>query len=153
MKKFFAKILGFIKKLYSKLVDETKEHIPTAIKAVEAIKSVMDSQADEVVLSIFKILIPQLPTDQINIVKNKLESALPKVILELNLINSIANTTDVNEQLKMILEALKLSDDDVKAEKYHTLASKILVILSDGKITWGESVMFTEWYYQTYVKK
>ncbi len=71
----------------------------------------------------------------------------------MNLVNSIANIEGVNAQLQAILNALKVSPDNVKAEKYHTLASKILVILSDGKIKWGESVIFTEWYYQTYIKE
>jgi hypothetical protein len=68
------------------------------------------------------------------------------------MVNSIAGIEGTNEQLQAILEALKVAPDNVKAEKYHTLASKILVILSDGKIKWGEAVIFTEWYYQTYCK-
>jgi len=153
MKKLWMKISSFMKKMYVKLIDETKENIPIAINIVEGVKKVMDSQVDDVILNILKVVIPSIPTAQINAVKEKIEKYLPKLLMELNLINTIANTTDVNEQLTLILNALKLSSDEVKAEKYHTLASKLLIILSDGKITWGESVMFTEWYYQTYVNK
>lgn len=153
MKKLWKKISSFISKLYASIIDETKHYIPIAINVVEAIKKVMDSQVDDVILSILYVAVPNIPADKVNLIKGKLEKELPKILLELNLINSIANTADVNEQLQKILDALKLSSDDIKAEKYHTLASKILVILSDGKITWGESVMFTEWYYQTYVKQ
>lgn len=97
--------------------------------------------------------LPNVPINKVNIVKAKLEEALPKIILEMNLINAVVNIENTNDQLQAILDALKLSKDDVKAEKYHTIASKVLVVLSDGKVSWGESVMFTEWYYQNYVKK
>ena len=78
---------------------------------------------------------------------------MPKILVELNLVNSIANIEGVNAQLQAILAALKVSTDDTKAEKYHIIASKLLVILSDGVITWSEAVIFTEWYYQSYVKQ
>lgn len=153
MKKFFKKIFAFIKKLYNSLKDETKQYLPIAIGAVEALKKLLDSHVDDVALAIVTTLIPSIPADKVNLVKAKLEAALPKILLEMNLVNSIANIEDPNAQLQAILDALKLSSDDVKAEKYHTLASKILVVLSDGKVTWGEAVMLTEWYYQTYVKQ
>lgn len=153
MKKLIQKIFAFIKKLYNKLVDETKELVPVAIKVVEGVKNVMDSPADDVALAIITSILPSLPKDKISYYKLKLEDYLPKLILELNLVNTIANETDVNKQLQMILEQLKLSSDEVKAEKYHVLASKVLVILSDGKITWSEAVVLVEWYYQTYMKK
>lgn len=152
MKKLIQKIFAFIKKLYNKLVDETKELVPVAIKVVEGIKKVMDSPVDDVTLAIIATIIPALPKDKISYYKLKLEDYLPKLILELNLVNTIANETDVNKQLQMILEQLKLSSDEVKAEKYHALASKILVILSDGKVTWSEAVILTEWYYQDFLK-
>lgn len=151
--KLLKKIRAFLKKVYDKLVDESKQYIPIAINVVEAVKKVMDSQVDDVVLSVLKILIPNIPDEQVDKVKGKIEEALPKLLLELNLVNSIANTDDINKQLQMVLDHLKLSSDDVKAEKYHTLASKLLMILSDGKVTWGEAVIFTEWYYQTYIKQ
>lgn len=153
MKKIFQKILNFIKKIYSSLKDETKQYLPVAINFVEAVKKVMDSPVDDIALSIVTTLIPSIPKDKVELVKQKIETALPKILLEMNLINSIANIEDTNQQLQAILDALKVSPDDVKAEKYHTMASKLLVILSDSKITWGEAVLFTEWYYQTYVKQ
>lgn len=153
MKKLWIKISSFIKKLYSNLVDESKEHLPLAITVVEGIKQVLDSQVDDIVLSVIQFALPNVPINKVNIVKAKLEEALPKIILEMNLINAVVNIENTNDQLQAILDALKLSKDDVKAEKYHTIASKVLVVLSDGKVSWGESVMFTEWYYQNYVKK
>lgn len=152
MKKLIKKLFNFIKKLYVSLKDETKEYLPIAIKTVEAIKKVMESPVDDVLLSVIGCVIPGLPTNKINIIKAKIEAELPKILLEMNLVNSIANIEDTNAQLQAILDALKVSTDDTKAEKYHTLASKLLIVLSDGKVTWSEAVMFTEWYYQTYVK-
>lgn len=153
MKKLWIKILSFIKRLYTKLVDETKFYIPVAIKVVEVLKTILDSPVDDIILTVITALVPNIPANKLDAIKSKIQAELPKILVELNLVNSIANIEGVNAQLQAILNALKVSPDNVKAEKYHTLASKILVILSDGKIKWGESVIFTEWYYQTYIKE
>jgi len=152
MKKLLLKILTFVKKIYEKLVDETKIYVPMSIKVVQTLKQIMDSPVDDILLTVVSSLVPGIPVAQVNIIKQKIENYLPKLLIELNLVNSIANIENTNDQLKAILDAIKCSPDDVKAEKYHTIASKLLVILSDNKITWGEAVMFTEWYYQTYMK-
>lgn len=153
MNKNLNEIFSFIKRIFAGLKYEAKKNIPVAIDVVEAIKKVLDSQVDDIVLSILGSLVPNLPVSQINIIKSKLEKELPKIILELNLVNLALNGQDINTQLQTILDQLKLSSDDIKAEKYHVMASKILVVLSDGKVTWGEAVMLTEWYYQNYIKK
>jgi len=153
MKKFFQKILSFVKKAFNALKDETKQYLPVAIKIVEALKKIMDSPVDDIILTVVGVVLPVLPIDKVNIIKAKIEAELPKILIELNLVNSIANIEDTNAQLQAILDALKVSTDDTKAEKYHTLASKLLIILSDGKVSWGEAVMFTEWYYQSYIKQ
>lgn len=153
MKRLWIKVKEFIKRLYSKIVDETKIYIPIAINVVEALKSFLDSPVDDVILTTVSLLIPNLPAKKIDVIKDKLQSALPAVLLELNLINAAAISSDINEQLKEVIKVLNLLPDESKAEKYHTIASRLLVILSDGKITWSEAVIFTEWYYQTYYKK
>lgn len=153
MKKLWRKVLAFIKRLYSKIVDETKIYIPVAINVVEVLKSILDSPVDDVILTVLGTVAPNLPVNKIDAIKDKIQAELPKILTELNLINSIANIEDTNEQLKAILAELKVCAEDIKAEKYHTIASKLLVILSDNKISWSEAVVFTEWYYQTYIKE
>lgn len=153
MKKLWIKISNFIKRLYIKLVDETKIYIPIAIKVVEVLKQILDSPVDDIILTVVGALVPNIPANKLATIKDKIQAELPKILIELNLVNSIAGIEGTNEQLQAILNQLKVSPDNVKAEKYHTLASKILIILSDGKIGWGEAVIFTEWYYQTYIKE
>ena len=153
MKKLWIKISNFIKRLYTKLVDETKIYIPIAIKVVEVLKQILDSPVDDIILTVVGTLVPNIPANKLGAIKDKIQAELPKILIELNLVNSIAGIEGTNEQLQAVLNALKVLPDNVKAEKYHTLASKILMILSDGKIGWGEAVIFTEWYYQTYIKE
>lgn len=135
MKKLLEKIKSAMKKLFTSLKYESKQYLPVAINAVEILKKVMDSPVDDIVIAAVEMLVPSLPASKINELKSKLVIALPKILLELNLINTIVNIESINDQLQAILDQLKLSSDEVKAEKYHILASKILVILSDGKIT------------------
>lgn len=121
--------------MYNKLQDEAKQNIPIAIKVVEVLKKIIESPVDDILLSATGMLVPGLPVAKIVVIKDKIEKELPKILIELNLINSIANIEGTNAQLQAILDALKVSPDDVKAEKYHTIASKMLVILSDSKIS------------------
>ena len=94
-------------------------------------------------------LIPGDIDDKIN---EKLRGFLPRLLLELQLVDSIANITDPNAQLQAILDKLKLSSDDAKNAFYHSLASLILQKLSDGKLSWSDAVAIAEYYYQNVTK-
>lgn len=138
-------MIAKIKWLYEKMLDETKEYIPVAINVVEGIIKVMDSPVDDILLGIIVAAMPnKLTGAKLFILKDKIEQALPKILIELNMVEAIANIEDTNDQLKAVLEALKVSTEDTKAEKYNIIATKLLVILSDNKISWSEAIVFTE---------
>lgn len=150
MKKLFKKV----KELYDVLLNRTKKWIPVAVNIVEGIKKVMDSEVDDVVLAIVKAAIPGETDDFIiNKVKSVVEKWLPKILLELQITESIANIQDKNEQLKAILAKIKVSSDETQNVFYHGLASLILEKLSDGKITWSESVLLAEYYFKNIKQK
>lgn len=154
MKKFLQKLWAGIVDLYDRLVGNTKKVIPLAINIVEAIKKVMDSPVDDVILEIIRLAIPGDADDKmIDKVKDLVEKWLPEILLRLKLADSIAGIEDKNEQLKAILGQLKLSPDAVKNVYYHSLASLILEKLSDGKIQWADAVAIAEYAYQHLIVK
>lgn len=154
MKNLLKKIWKGIKKAYDALVGKTKDLVPVAIRIVNAIKEVMDGPVDDVILTIVKKSIPGEADDVlIDKIKSVVEKWLPKVLLELKLIDSIANIKDRNEQLKAILAQLKLSSDETRAILYHGLASMILEKLSDGELSWSDSVAIAEYYYKNFISK
>ena len=154
MKKFLKKIWYAIKSLYESIVGSTRKCVPIAINIVEAIKSVMDTPVDDVILEILKRAIPGTADDVlIDKVKSVVEKWLPKILLELRLVDSVANIEDQNEQLKAILAQLKLSSDETQNMLYHGLASLILEKLSDGELSWSDSVAISEYYYVNFKKQ
>jgi hypothetical protein len=154
MKKLLSKIWNTIRNLYDSLVGNTRKYVPVAIRIVEAIKSVVDSPVDDIVLGIIKLAIPGTTDDKlIDKVKETVEKWLPKILLELRLVDSISTIEDPNEQLKAILAQLKLSSDETQAIVYHGLASLILEKLSDGELSWSDSVAISEYYYKHIHKK
>lgn len=152
--KFLRKLWASIASLFHKVDDEVKILVPIAIRIVQGIKNVMDGPVDDVVLSIVKAAIPGDADDQlIDRVHKTVEEWVPKILLQLNLVNSITQTEDVNEQLKAILAQLKLASDETKNIVYHGIASLILEKLSDGKFDWTDATAVAEYYYQHEVKE
>lgn len=153
MKKLLKKIFDGIKKAYNMLTGKTKDFVPVAIKIVNAVKTAMDGSVDDIILFVIKKSIPGEADDVIiDKIKSTVEKWLPKILLELTLIKSIADIEDKNEQLKVILTQLKLSSDETQNIFYHGLASLILEKLSDGELSWSDSVAITEYYYRNFIK-
>ena len=84
--------------------------------------------------------------------REKLKEKLPEVIEIMRLAMNIASVEDKNLQVKQIIAAINLSPDEVKNMYYHTFAVLILEKISDGKLTWSESVMIAEYYYNKIYK-
>ena len=154
MKKLLKKIWETIKSLYNQLIGVTQKYIPIAINIVEGIKKVMDSPVDDIVLEIVKLAIPGDADDKIiNKVKSVVETWIPKILLELKITNAIAGMTDVNEQLKAILDELKKLSPETQAIVWHGMASLLIEKLSDGKISWSDGVALAEYFYQNIFNK
>ena len=78
---------------------------------------------------------------------------LPKILLELKGIELIANIEGENEQLKAVLAEFKLSSDETKNIFYHGFCSLILEKLADGEVSWSDSIVISEYYFQNVAKK
>ena len=147
--KILTKLWAFITQLFSKIDAETKILAPITIHIVQAIKVVMNSPADNVLVFITQLGLKGIVDPAIiKKVNDTIKEWLPKVLTELTLVNSIANLTDPNDQLKAIFENLKLSSDETKAFVYRGLAALILEKLKDGKLTLSEAGEIAEYFYQ-----
>jgi hypothetical protein len=151
--KFLRKLWAAIANLFHKVEDEARIFVPIAIKVVEGLKAVIDSPVDDVLAAIIKNAIPGDADDKlIDKITGTINTWLPKVLLELNMIDAVVNVEDPNEQLKVILERLKLSSNESKNIFYHGIASLILEKLSDGKFDWTDATAVSEYYYQHAIK-
>lgn len=153
MKKLIQKIWNQVRKIYDGLVGTTINMAPIAIKVVEAIKKFTDSKADDVIAFVIEKSIPGEADDVlIEKVRETIEKWLPKILMELAIINSIAQVKDVNEQLKEIINALNISEEDTKKVFYHGLASLILEKLADGELDWSDATVIAEYVYKNKIE-
>jgi hypothetical protein len=154
LKLFLAKMLAFIAGMWKKLDSLVDKLAPVAIKIVDEIKKVNESTTGDIIDLILSKAIPGTADDvAIDIIRAKLKEILPKILLGLNMSESIANIQDPNEQLKAIIAAINMSPDEVKNAHYHTLCAMILQAAADGKLSWSESVQIAEFYYTNIYKK
>ena len=144
----FLKIKLFIVQLYSK-ADELIERIaPIAINVVEQIKTINESSTGDIIeLIISKAIKGNADDLVIKTIREQLRKRLPEVLEIMRLSMNIAKVDDMNLQVKMILDAINMSPDAVKNAHYHSFCSLVIEKISDGNLTWGESVIIAQYYY------
>ena len=153
LKVFFAKVELFIAQLWEK-TDELVERIaPVAINVVEQIKNINESSTGDIIELIISKAIKGVADDLIiRNLRAKLREKLPEVLEVMRTALNIAKVDDANLQVKMILDAINMSPDAIKNAHYHTFCSMLLEKISDGKLTWGESVIIAQYYYDNIYK-
>ena len=153
IKALFPKIKLFIVQLYSK-ADELIERIaPVAINVVEQIKTINETATGDIIeLIISKAIEGDADDLAIKAIREQLRKRLPEVLEIMRLSMNIAKVDDKNLQVKMILDAINMSPDEIRNAYYHTFCVMILEKISDGKLTWSESVMIAEYYYNKIYK-
>lgn len=146
MKKLLKTLWTWVSQLWNNLDAKTKKYAPIAINAVEGLKKVMDSPVDDIVAEVLKAIIPGTVDDIIiDRTRTVIEQWIPRVLMELQLVDGIANISTPQEQLKEILKRLKVSSDETQKFYLHGFAVLILEKISDGKLTWSESVIIAEY--------
>ena len=153
LKLFFAKVELFIAQMWAK-ADELVERIaPVAINVVEQIKTINESTTGDIIeLIISKAIKGDADDLIIRNLRAKLREKLPEVLEVMRTALNIAKVDDANLQVKLILDAINMSPDAVKNAHYHTFCSMLLEKISDGKLTWGESVIIAQYYYDNIYK-
>ena len=153
IKALFLKIKLFIVQLYSK-ADELIERIaPVAINVVEQIKTINETATGDIIeLIISKAIKGDADDLIIRNLRAKLREKLPEVLEIMRIALNIAKVEDANLQVKMILDAINMSPDAVKNAHYHAFCSLVIEKISDGNLTWGESVIIAQYYYDNIYK-
>lgn len=153
LKKFISTIMAFIATIW-KSVDALVEKVtPIAVNIVNEIKKVNESTTGDIIEMILSAAIPGTADEKvIKLIRSKLKTILPKIILSLNISESIAKIEDPNEQLKAIITAINMSPDSAKNVYYHGLCTMIINALADGKVSWSESILISEYYFKNIYK-
>ena len=154
IKVLFQEIKLFVLKIWDK-ADELIDIIaPVAINVVEQIKTINESTTGDIIeLIISKAIKGNADDLAIKAIREQLRKRLPEVLEIMRLSMNIAKVDDANLQVKMILDAINMSPDAVKNAHYHAFCSLVIEKISDGNLTWGESVIIAQYYYDNLYKK
>lgn len=152
--KVLKKLWSWVEKVFNGLNSKTKELVPVAINVVQAIKDFELSGTADFIEFVVAKAIPGNADDKAIIAGRAIiRKWLPKILLELQMIEVAAGTDDINEKLQLILTRLKLSSDETQNIVYHGIASLIIEKLSDGELSWSDSIAISEYYYKNILKK
>ena len=154
IKAIFYEVKAFVLTIYDK-ADKLVERIaPVAINVVEQIKTINETTTGDIIeLIITKAIKGEADDLIIRNLRVKLKEKLPEVIEVMRLALNIAKVDDKNLQAKMVLDAINFSPDQVKNAHYHTFCSMLIESVSDGKLTWGESVILAQYVYDNIYNK
>ena len=140
------KIWKAIGKVFHKIDEETKKLIPIAVNIVEAIKNFEASSTMDFVEFVVTTAIPGDADDKIIAkVRSITKEWLPKILLELKVVQSITDLTDDNAKLQAILAELKLTS--TKGILYKGIAAKFLELMADGKFDFDDACNLVSYYF------
>ena len=150
LKLFFAKVKLTILSIIGKAEDYVEKFAPVAINFVDAIKTINESAAGDLIeLIVTKVISGNADDIAIRAAREKLKKALPEVIEKMRLIMRLSQIEDTNLQLKSILEAIRMSDDEVQNYYFHNFAVLVVDKMADGHLSMSDSILIAEAYFRT----
>ena len=151
MKKIINSVLNFIKRLFKGLTPALKKAIHIGVTVTESIKNF--DTASPIAADILTYIIPGNLDDKI---KDKLRKDLPKIVVQLKLVDATLGLTDPNEILVAASKVLSqiTSDWSIREGFLNNLSIVIAQVASDGKLSWDDAAYLLKWYYDNeYHKK
>ena len=154
IKIIFLRVKAFVLNIFDKADELVERIVPVAINVVEQIKTINETTTGDIIeLIITKAIKGEADDLIIRNLRVKLKEKIPEVIEVMRLALNIAKVDDKNLQAKMVLDAINLSPDQIKNAHYHTFCSMLIESISDGKLTWGESVILAQYVYDNIYQK
>lgn len=155
MKKLLLKLWYWVMKLLKGLDKAVDRLVPIASAVVEGVKKGIETGSIDIIGEVVKTIIPG---DFDDFIINKAialaRKHIPTISMQLNI---IANIEDPEKQLIALFAKLKYTEGELWQKFCTQLAQQILVDLSNtddtpNEITWGESGVYVELYYKTFIQ-
>jgi len=147
LRTFINKIAKFFAGIFKSLAKELQKSIEIGVLVTEGVKNF--DTANPMAADILTAIIPGTLDDKI---KDKLREALPKIVIELRLVQATQGLTDPNEIMMAALKVFQQLDGDYKSAFLHDLSILTAQVAADGKLTWSDGVYLLEWYYRNKIK-
>jgi hypothetical protein len=137
---FLKKMWDAVRKFFGSIGEEAKQVIVVAHDIVENIKAFVYSPGMDVLTAI-------IPTDIDNKIVDVLRAALPRILTSLTNVDEVLNM-DKDKELAAAIYRINEAPEEVRKVFYHGLASLITELVSDGELSWSDSVAIQEYYYK-----
>ncbi len=119
----------------------TQQELDDVIQLVNNVRSAVASP--------LAVLITDLiPTTIDDAVRLALANGLPVLLAGLMFAKQLLAAPTQEAAMEDLLAKVRFSDKADQDALWHALASRLLIILSDGKVTWSEAVQILEYYYK-----
>lgn len=147
MKKLLKKIGEWIKRLFIGINPVLQKAVSIGADVAEAVKNF--DTVNPIVADIITALIPGTVDDM---VKSRLREYLPKIAVQLRLVQATQGLKDPNQIMLAAVKVIQQMDGDYKSAFLHNLSIMAAQVASDGKLDWSDAVYLLEWYYQNKLK-
>lgn len=144
MKKVIQVIIAFVAKLIGQLPPILKKAVPIGITITDSIKN-FDLKNPQVA----DILTAIIPGDLDDKIKAVLRASLPKIVVELRLVQATEGLTDPNEIMKAAITVLQQIDSDysIRPGFLNNLAIVISQVVADGKLDWNDAAYLIKYFF------
>lgn len=144
MKKLLKSIAQWIAHLFSGLSPFLKKSIHIGVTVTDAIKNFDDSTPEAA-----DILTAIIPGDLDDKIKVLLRANLPKIVVELRLVDATLGLTDPNQIMQAAIKVLQQIDSDyaIRPGFLNNLAVVIAQIAADGKLDWDDAAYVIKYYF------
>jgi hypothetical protein len=119
----------------------TQQELDNVIKIVNQVRQALASPLAVLVTDL-------IPTTIDNTIRIALVNGLPVLLAGLMFAKEVLGGKDQQAAMDELLAKVKFSDKADQDALWHALASRLLLILSDGRVTWSEAVQIIEYYYK-----
>lgn len=134
MKKFFNKIVAFLKMLFGiNLNSWIKEHVRPSIDFVERFKNILNSPVADILTTL-------IPGDWDDKLRNKMIDNLTKALTILYGADAFADATTLEDKLLKIIQLIKTLTPAMQQAMLFKLASELSKVSSGSNVIKGHSI-------------
>ncbi len=119
----------------------TQQELDNVIELVSRVRQALASPLAVLVTDL-------IPTTIDNTIRIALVGGLPVLFAGLIFAKEVLSGKDNDAAMDELLAKVRFSDKPDQDALWHALASRLLLILSDGRVTWSEAVQIIEYYYK-----
>lgn len=143
LKKFLHDLFTTIGHFFEGILPALKRAVHYGVTITDAVRNF--DLKNPGVADVLTAIIPGTWDDDLKV---KLRAALPKIVLELRLVENAEGLTDPNEIMLAAVAFIQQLDGDYQSATLHSLSIFAAQVAADGKLDWADAVLLLQWYYE-----